>query len=76
MAVSSPGRRAPGLRRHRARPTAVVVLFSLTLFVSAALVFLIQPMFAKFVLPRFGSTPAVWNTSLVFFQLALLGAYL
>ncbi len=63
-------------RRGRARPTAVVSLFSLTLFVSAALVFLIQPMFAKFVLPLFGSTPAVWNASLVFFQLALLAAYL
>ena len=43
---------------------------------SAALVFLVQPMFAKFVLPLYGSTPAVWNTSLVFFQAALLAAYL
>ncbi|HWC26903.1 MAG TPA: hypothetical protein VG474_09995, partial [Solirubrobacteraceae bacterium] len=55
---------------------AVVSLFSLTLFLSSALVFLIQPMFAKFVLPRLGSTPAVWNTSMVFFQMALLAAYL
>ncbi len=55
---------------------AVLWLFSVTLFVSAALVFLIQPMFAKFILPLFGSTPSVWNASLVFFQTALLGAYL
>jgi spermidine synthase len=54
----------------------VVPLFSATLLLSAALVFLIQPMFAKFVLPLYGSTPAVWNTSLVFFQTALLLAYL
>ena len=54
----------------------MVALFSATLLVSAALVFLVQPMFAKFVLPLYGSTPAVWNTSLVFFQTALLLAYL
>ncbi|MDQ3849590.1 MAG: fused MFS/spermidine synthase [Actinomycetota bacterium] len=58
------------------RPIAVVSLFSFTLFVSAALLFLIQPMFAKFVLPLFGSTPAVWNAAMVFFQMALLAAYL
>jgi hypothetical protein len=54
----------------------VVALFSATLLLSAALVFLVQPLFAKEVLPLFGSTPAVWNTSLVFFQTALLLAYL
>lgn len=54
----------------------MVALFSSTLLLSAALVFLVQPMFAKFVLPLYGSTPAVWNTSLVFFQTALLLAYL
>jgi hypothetical protein len=64
------------LARGRAHPTAVVSLFVVTAFVSAALVFLIQPMFAKFVLPLYGSTPAVWNASMVFFQMALLAAYL
>jgi len=54
----------------------MVILYGITLGLSAGLVFLIQPMFAKFVLPSFGSTPAVWNTSLVFFQTALLLAYL
>ncbi|CAN5597665.1 fused MFS/spermidine synthase [soil metagenome] len=54
----------------------VLWLFTVTLFVSAGLVFLIQPMFAKFILPLFGSTPSVWNVSMVFFQTALLGAYL
>src|SRR3954467_4750854 len=54
----------------------MVILYGITLGLSAGLVFLIQPMFAKFVLPSFGSTPAVWNTSLVFFQVTLLLAYL
>jgi len=54
----------------------VVLLFSAALMASAGLVFCVQPMVAKFVLPLFGSTPAVWNTSLVFFQATLLLAYL
>jgi len=65
-----------GTPGDRVRQKAVLWLFSVTLFVSAALVFLVQPMFAKFILPLFGSTPSVWNASLVFFQTALLGAYL
>lgn len=54
----------------------MVRLFSAALVASAGLVFCVQPMVAKFVLPLFGSTPAVWNTSLVFFQATLLLAYL
>ena len=62
--------------RERGRDKTIVALFSVTLFLSAALVFLVQPMFAKFILPLFGSTPAVWNASLLFFQTTLLAAYL
>jgi hypothetical protein len=51
-------------------------LFGLTLFVSATLLFLVQPMFARMVLPLLGGTPAVWNTCVVFFQAALLAGYL
>jgi hypothetical protein len=54
----------------------MMVLFSTTIFVSAALLFLIEPMFAKFVLPSFGGTPAVWTGSMMFFQAALLTSYL
>ncbi len=54
---------------------ALVPLFSGTLFLSAFLLFSVQPMFAKMVLPLLGGTPAVWNTCLVLFQLALLGGY-
>ena len=49
--------------------------FSLTLFVSAALLFFVQPMIGKMLLPRLGGTPAVWNTCMVFFQAMLLVGY-
>ncbi len=53
-----------------------MILFSVTIFVSASLLFLVEPMFAKFILPLFGSTPAVWTGSMMFFQMALLIGYL
>src|SRR5215210_5424683 len=56
--------------------TSLMILFSVTIFVSAALLFLVEPMFAKFILPLFGSTPAVWTGSMMFFQMALLTSYL
>ncbi|MCA8900102.1 MAG: fused MFS/spermidine synthase [Hyphomonas sp.] len=49
--------------------------FVATVFLSAALVFLVQPMFAKMALPLLGGAPAVWNVSLVCFQAALLAGY-
>lgn len=52
------------------------LLFASTLLVSAGLLFLVQPMFAKMVLPRLGGTPAVWNTCMVFYQAVLLAGYL
>ena len=58
------------------RPFGVVGLYSVTLVVSAALVFMVQPMFARFVLPLLGGAPAVWTTAMLFFQSALLLAYL
>jgi hypothetical protein len=63
---------APPTRLDR----AVLPLFVATLFVSAFLLFALQPMFAKLVLPRFGGAPAVWNTCMVFFQTTLLAGYL
>ena len=50
-------------------------LFATTLFVSALLLFLVQPMFTKMVLPRLGGAPAVWSVAMVFFQAALLAGY-
>ena len=54
----------------------MVVLFALTLFLSSSLLFVVQPMIAKMVLPLLGGTPAVWNTCMVFFQTMLLAGYL
>jgi spermidine synthase len=54
---------------------SVLTLFVATMFVGAALLFWIQPMFAKMVLPLLGGSPAVWNTAMVFFQAALLAGY-
>jgi hypothetical protein len=53
----------------------VLAAFAGTLFVSAALLFLVQPMIGKMMLPLLGGTPAVWNTCMVFFQAALLLGY-
>ena len=53
----------------------MIFLYTLTIFVSAMLLFLVQPMFARLVLPALGGSPAVWNTVLVFFQAALLAGY-
>src|SRR5688572_17352986 len=52
------------------------LLFAATMFLSAALLFVVQPMTGKQLLPLCGGTPAVWNTCLVFFQAALLLGYL
>src|SRR5438094_659248 len=53
----------------------MIILLAITLFLSSSLLFLVQPMIAKMVLPRLGGTPAVWNTCMVFFQAALLAGY-
>src|SRR5579862_306313 len=53
----------------------VLLLYGGTIFVSAFLLFTVQPMFAKLILPWFGGTAAVWTTCLMFFQVALLGGY-
>jgi len=64
-------------RRPREDPhlTAVLVLYALTLFTGATLLFVMQPMVGKMILPLLGGTPAVWSTCMVFFQAALLGGY-
>jgi spermidine synthase len=50
-------------------------LFALTIFASAFLLFLVQPIVAKQILPWFGGSAAVWTTCLVFFQTTLLAGY-
>jgi hypothetical protein len=53
----------------------LVVAFTATSFLGAFLLFLVEPMAAKFLLPLLGGSPAVWNTAMVFFQATLLGGY-
>jgi len=53
----------------------VRLLYSLTVALGAFLLFLLEPLFAKMILPRFGGSAAVWSTCLVFFQSALLLGY-
>ena len=64
-------------RRPREDPDliAVLLLYALTLFAGATLLFVMQPMVGKMILPLLGGTPAVWSTCMVFFQAALLGGY-
>ena len=50
-------------------------IYALTIFTSAFLLFLVQPLMAKQILPWFGGSAAVWTTCLVFFQFLLLAGY-
>jgi hypothetical protein len=62
--------------RAAATPTrAPLALFAAAVLLSAALLFVVQPMFARMVLPMMGGTPATWTTCLLFFQLTLLLGY-
>jgi hypothetical protein len=57
--------------RHR----LLLVVYTAAIFVSALLLFSVQPLFTKMVLPRLGGSPAVWSVAMVFFQSLLLGGY-
>ncbi len=54
----------------------LLIVYATTIFLTASLLFVVQPMFARMVLPLLGGSPAVWNTCLVFYQAALLAGYL
>lgn len=58
-----------------ARATALAPVFALALFTSAALLFWVQPLVAKMLLPLLGGAPSVWNTCMLFFQSLLLAGY-
>ncbi len=53
----------------------LLIVFTVSMFASATLLFLVEPMIAKMLLPLLGGTPAVWNTCMVFFQIMLLAGY-
>jgi hypothetical protein len=58
------------------RPAAITLIYGVTSFWSACLLFVVQPMVAKALLPTYGGSPAVWNVCMVFFQAVLLAGYL
>ena len=58
------------------RSLFLIVLFASTLFSSALLMFVLQPLFGKLLLPLLGGTPAVWNSCMVFYQSVLFLGYL
>src|SRR3954466_627591 len=51
------------------------MIYAATIFLSSFLLFLVQPLIARLILPWFGGSAAVWTTCMLFFQLALLGGY-
>lgn len=55
--------------------SAVQAVFGATIFLGAFLLFQVQPILGKYLLPWFGGTPAVWTTCLLFFQVLLLAGY-
>src|SRR5688500_8246716 len=65
-----------GSALSRPRAAFLVSVFAAAIFLNAALLFSVQPLFTKMVLPLLGGSPAVWNTCLLFFQALLLGGYL
>ena len=57
-------------------PRLILVVFTAAIFTSAFLLFAVQPMFTRMILPILGGSPAVWSVAMVFFQTMLLGGYL
>jgi hypothetical protein len=66
---------APSTTASSVSPKLLLAVFTAAIFLSAALLFAVQPMFAKMVLPRLGGSPAVWSVAMVFFQAVLLAGY-
>jgi hypothetical protein len=70
-----PRSRARAATRPAVPPALLLAVFTAAIFVSAALLFAVQPMFTKIVLPRLGGSPSVWSVAMVFFQAVLLAGY-
>jgi hypothetical protein len=79
MPASSHSNKGPA-RAPEAHPLqghgVTLTVFAAAIFLSAGLLFAVQPLFTKMVLPTLGGAPSVWSMALVFFQAALLGGYL
>jgi len=71
MTHPDPSAAHPAASRNR----LVLLVYTAAIFVSALLLFSVQPLFTKMVLPRLGGSPAVWSVAMVFFQSLLLAGY-
>lgn len=67
---------SPATAEGRVAGQGALIAFTLAIFTSAFLLFAVQPMFTKMVLPQLGGSPAVWSVAMVFFQALLLAGYL
>lgn len=77
--VAAPTSRSTPVSSRKTSATTArlqVAIFTAAIFASALLLFSVQPLFAKIVLPKLGGTPAVWAISMCFFQTALLAGYI
>lgn len=73
--AESPAPFAESSTLRGARSVGLLGVFTVAIFLNATLLFAVQPMFTKMVLPLLGGSPAIWNTCLLFFQSALLAGY-
>jgi hypothetical protein len=73
--MTSPDRSAAAAQPSTSQNRQVLVVYTAAIFTSALLLFSVQPLFTKMVLPRLGGSPAVWSVAMVFFQSLLLGGY-
>src|ERR1700728_4361974 len=72
---STPDTSADTAQSSAGQNRLVLIVYTAAIFVSALLLFSVQPLFTKMVLPRLGGSPAVWSVAMVFFQSLLLGGY-
>ena len=75
MAAADQPLSGPDMSASPVSPPVLLGVFAAAICLSAALLFSVQPLFAKIVLPRLGGSPAVWSVAMVFFQAALLAGY-
>jgi len=73
--MTSPDPSVVADRPSASRNRLVLLVYTAAIFVSALLLFSVQPLFTKMVLPRLGGSPAVWSVAMVFFQSLLLAGY-
>jgi hypothetical protein len=73
--MSSPLPSAATDQTSISRNRLILIVYTAAIFTSALLLFSVQPLFTKMVLPRLGGSPAVWSVAMVFFQSLLLGGY-